>query len=254
MGKQKFLDKVALVTGAGSGIGRATALRFASEGASVACADVNETGGQETVKTITKLGGSASFVRTDVSVESDVKALIDSVLNVHGGLDVAFNNAGIALFDRVLDQHSVDDYDQLMEVNATGVFLCMKYEIPVMLERGGGSIVNTASQAGIVGGKGLSVYSATKHAVVGLTKAAALEYARKGIRVNCVAPGIIDTEINQPFWDDYPDLYEDWKSTPPMGRYGTAEEVASAVIWLCTPEAAFVHGHAMAVDAGMLAQ
>ena len=130
----------------------------------------------------------------------------------------------------------------------------MKYEIPIMLEQQGGCIVNTASQAGLVGGAGLSIYVASKHAVVGFTQSAALEYGSKGIRINCVAPGIIDTQINQPFWDDHPELYEEWKSGVPMKRYGTAEEVAEMVVWLCTKDASFVHGATMPVDAGMLAR
>ena len=199
-------------------------------------------------------GQSAWFVRADVTSETEVRDLVAAGVERYGGIDIAFNNAGIGLFDTTIDEHTEADYDRLMAVNSTGVFLCIKYEVPALLARGGGCIVNTASQAGLVGAKGLSVYAATKHAVVGMTKSAALEYARRGIRVNCVAPGIIDTEINQPFWDAHPELYEEWKSLVPMGRYGTAEEVAEGVAWLCTDAAAFVHGHALNIDAGMVAR
>ena len=254
MSGQEFSNRVALVTGASAGIGRAAALRFARGGATVVCSDVSDEGGRETVSQVAALGADACFVHADVSSESDVAALVDAVMDRFGTLDIAFNNAGIGLFDITVDQHTEEQYDRVMAVNSTGVFLCMKYEVPAMLKGRGGCIVNTASGAGLVGGRGLSVYSASKHAVVGMTKSAALEYARQGIRVNCVAPGIIDTEINRPFWDAHPDLYEEWKSIPPMGRYGTAEEVAEVVAWLCTAAAAFVHGHAMSVDAGLLAQ
>ena len=254
MAGTEFSGKVALVTGAAAGIGRAAALRFAGGGASVVCSDVAETGGRDTAARIAELGGRACFVRADVCAEPEVRDLVAAAVERYGRLDIAFNNAGIGLFDKTIDQHTECEYDRLMAVNSTGVFLCIKYEVPAMLASGGGCIVNTASQAGLVGAGGLSVYAATKHAVVGLTKSAALEYARRGIRVNCVAPGIIDTDINRPFWDAHPELYEQWKSKPPMGRYGTAEEVAETVAWLCTDAAAFVHGHALSVDAGMLAQ
>jgi NAD(P)-dependent dehydrogenase (short-subunit alcohol dehydrogenase family) len=254
MSGQEFSSRVALVTGASAGIGRAAALRFARGGATVVCSDIAEEGGHETVSQVAALGADACFVHADVSSESDVAALVDAVMDRYGTLDIAFNNAGIGLFDITVDQHSEEQYDRVMAVNSTGVFLSMKYEIPAMLKGRGGCIVNTASGAGLVGGRGLSVYSASKHAVVGMTKSAALEYARQGIRVNCVAPGLIDTEINRPFWDAHPELYDEWKSIPPMGRYGTAAEVAEVVAWLCTDDAAFVHGHAMSVDAGLLAQ
>ena len=251
---REFSGKVALVTGASAGIGRAAALRFARGGAAVVCSDIEEVGGRETAELASDIGSDSCFIRADVSVESDVAGLIRAMVERYGRIDIAFNNAGIGLFDTMVDEHTEEQYDRLMAVNSTGVFLCMKYEAPAMLRGSGGCIVNTASMAGLVGARGLSVYAATKHAVVGMTKAAALEYGRRGIRVNCVAPGLIDTEINRPFWDAHPELYEEWKSLPPLGRYGTAEEVAEAVAWLCTDDAAFVHGHAMSVDAGMVAK
>ena len=179
---------------------------------------------------------------------------MEQIIKSHNQLDFAFNNAGIGLFDKPIDQCTEEDYDKVMNINSKGVWLCMKYEIPIMLEQQGGCIVNTASQAGLVGGACLSIYVASQPAVVGFTQSAALEYGSKGIRINCVAPGIIDTQINQPFWDDHPELYEEWKSGVPMKRYGTAEEVAEMVVWLCTKDASFVHGATMPVDAGMLAR
>jgi NAD(P)-dependent dehydrogenase (short-subunit alcohol dehydrogenase family) len=250
----QFKGKVALVTGASGGIGRAAALRFAAGGATVVCSDIAEDGGHETVSMIAAMGGTASLVLADVSSESDVESLIDITMHEYGRLDIAFNNAGIGLFGKPLIEITEDDYDRVMGINSTGVFLCIKYEIPAMLQSGGGCIVNTASKAGLVGDSGLSVYSGSKHAVVGMTKTAALEYARKGIRVNCVAPGVIDTDINTPFWQANPGTYEEFSKKPPMGRMGTAEEVAEAVAWLCTDDAAFVHGHAMSVDAGLMAE
>ena len=249
----EFAGKIALVTGAGSGIGRAATQRFAQGGAAVVCADIDEQGGHDTVSLVIAAGGTATLVPADISSETDVESLIDIAMSEYGRLDIAFNNAGVGLFGKTIDQHTEADYDRVMGINATGVFLCMKYEIPAMLESGGGCIVNTSSKAGLVGDPGLSVYSASKHAVVGLTKTAALEYARNGIRINCVAPGIIDTAINTPYWESHPGAYEEFASKPPMGRMGTAEEVAEAVAWLCTDDAAFVHGHAMSVDAGMYA-
>ena len=254
MEDKEFSGKVALVTGAATGIGRASAIKFAAKGAKVICSDVNEISGNKTVSKIMENGGLAHFIRADVSNGSEVKALMEQIIKSHNQLDFAFNNAGIGLFDKPIDQCTEEDYDKVMNINSKGVWLCMKYEIPIMLEQQGGCIVNTASQAGLVGGAGLSIYVASKHAVVGFTQSAALEYGAKGIRINSVAPGIIDTQINQPFWDDHPELYEEWKSTVPMKRYGTAEEVAEMVVWLCTKDASFVHGATMPVDAGMLAR
>ena len=195
---KEFSGKVALVTGAATGIGRASAIKFAAKGAKVICSDVNEISGNKTVSKIIENGGLAHFIRADVSNGSEVKALMEQIIKSHNQLDFAFNNAGIGLFDKPIDQCTEEDYDKVMNINSKGVWLCMKYEIPIMLEQQGGCIVNTASQAGLVGGAGLSIYVASKHAVVGFTQSAALEYGSKGIRINCVAPGIIDTQINQP--------------------------------------------------------
>ena len=250
----EFAGKVALVTGASGGIGRAAALRFASGGATVVCSDIAEDGGHETVSLIAAGGGTASLVLADVSSESDVESLIDITMHEYGRLDIAFNNAGIGLFGKTIVEHTEDDYDRIMGVNSTGVFLCLKYEIPAMLESGGGCIVNTASKAGLVGDAGLSVYSASKHAVIGLTKSAALEYARHGIRINAIAPGILRTPGNEDYWKKFPEAEQDWLKLVPLGRYGTPEEIAHTVAWLCSDGASYVHGHALVADGGTLAE
>ena len=199
-------------------------------------------------------GGEAIYVPCDVAESSEVSNMVRRCVEVFGRIDCALNCAGILGEMTTTDECTEENFDQIMRINLRGLWLCMKYEIPIMLEQQSGCIVNAASQAGLVGGAGLSIYAASKHAVVGFTQSAALEYGAKGIRINCVAPGIIDTQINQPFWDDHPELYEEWKSGVPMKRYGTAEEVAEMVVWLCTKDASFVHGATMPVDAGMLAR
>ena len=246
--------RVALITGAGSGIGRATCLLFARRGAVVACSDVDAESGAQTARTIQDLGGEASFHPADVSVAGQVEDMVASVLRRHGGLDIAFNNAGIGGLGKPTDEHTLEEYERTMAVNTKGVFLGMKYQIPPMLERGGGAIVNTASMVGLVGMAGLSAYVASKHAVVGLTRSAALEYGARGIRINCVCPGIIRTPINQKFWDEFPEAEEEWLPVEPIGRYGEPEEVAEVVAWLSSDEASFVHGHAMTVDGAATTQ
>jgi NAD(P)-dependent dehydrogenase (short-subunit alcohol dehydrogenase family) len=246
--------KVALVTGGASGIGRATALTFAREGAKLIIADMNEDGGHQTVHMITEKGGEAIFVRTDVSQAVEVQALISTAVETYGRLDCAHNNAGIWGGLRALTaEYPEDRWHQVIAVNLTGVWLCMKYEIPQMLSQGSGAIVNTASAAGLVGGRGISAYVASKHGVVGLTKTAALEYAQQGIRVNCICPGYIQTPMTAPGMED-PARMALMLAREPIGRVGQPEEVAEAVVWLCSDAASFVTGHTMTVDGGYVAQ
>jgi len=247
-------SKVALVTGGASGIGRATALTFAREGAKLVIADMNEEGGQQTVHLITEKGGEAIFVKTDVSKAVEVQALISKAVETYGRLDCAHNNAGIAGGVRALSaDYPEERWHQVIAVNLTGVWLCMKYELAQMRSQGSGAIVNTASAAGLVGGRGMSAYVASKHGVVRLTKTAALEYAQQGIRVNCVCPGVIQTPMTKRGLND-PELRARLIASEPMGRVGTPEEVAEAVVWLCSDAASFVTGHTMTIDGGFVAQ
>lgn len=246
--------KVALVTGGSSGIGRATALAFAREGAKVVVADVMVEGGQETVRLLTATGGQGLFVKTDVSRAAEVEALIGRAVATYGRLDCAFNNAGVEGAFVTTSEYSEADWDRVVAINLKGVWLCMKYEIAHMLRQGGGAIVNTASGAGLVGVPNLSAYVASKHGVVGLTKTAALEYAKAGIRVNAVCPGVIQTPMVARLTSNRPDLSEALVAAEPMGRTGRPEEVAAAVVWLCSDAASFVTGHALSVDGGYVAQ
>jgi len=248
----KLEGKVALVTGGGSGIGRATALAFAREGAKVAIADVNVAGSEETVHLIRERGGEALFVRTDVTEAVEVEALINDVGKTYGRLDCAFNNAGTVGKPSSTAQCTEEDWDWVISVNLKGVFLCLKYEIAHMLQQGHGAIVNAASVAGLVGVKNNVAYVASKHGVVGLTKASALECAQAGIRINAVCPGFIRTPILN--LDGAPEGESRYVSIEPMGRLGRPEEVAEAVVWLCSDAASFVTGHTMSVDGGMAAR
>ena len=245
--------KISLVTGAASGIGRATSLVMAREGATLVVSDINAEGGEETLSAIKDRGGQGTFIHADVSKTEDVQALVAGVVEAYGRLDCAFNNAGIEGFmEGRLHEYPEDIWDRLIDINLKGVWLCLKYEIPRMLERGGGAIVNTASAAGLVGSRRLSAYVASKHAVVGLTKAAALEYARDGIRVNAVCPGIIDTPMVQRLIAGR--QTDDEEPQHPVGRLGAPEEIAESVTWLCSDAASLVTGAAMAVDGGFTAQ
>jgi NAD(P)-dependent dehydrogenase (short-subunit alcohol dehydrogenase family) len=246
--------KVALVTGGGSGIGRASALAFARAGAKVVVADVVADGGQETVRLITAAGGEGRFIKTDVSKAAEVEALIKQIVATYGRLDCAYNNAGVEGTFVSTVEYSEADWDRVLAINLKGVWLCMKYEIAQMLQQGGGAIVNTASGAGLVGVVGLSAYVASKHGVVGLTKTAALEYAKAGIRVNAVCPGVIQTPMVARLTRSRPDLSEALVAAEPMGRTGKPEEIAEAAVWLCSDAASFVTGHAMSVDGGYVAQ
>jgi NAD(P)-dependent dehydrogenase (short-subunit alcohol dehydrogenase family) len=248
-----FEDKVALVTGGSSGIGQATALAFGRAGARVVVADVAEDGGEETVELIKKAGSAAIFVHTDVAKATDVAALIRAAVSTYGRLDYAFNNAGIDGEMAPTADCSEANWDHVLATNLKGVWLCMKHEIQHMLQHGGGAIVNTASVAGVVASPGLAAYTASKHAIVGLTKTAALEYAKAGIRINAVCPGAIRTPTLERFVGQAPQLVAQIVAMEPIGRLGTPEEVAEAVIWLCSDGASFVIGTAMMVDGGWVA-
>lgn len=244
-------NKVAIVTGGGSGIGRATAIAFGQAGASVVIANRNVEKGEEVAQFIRSNSGKAIFVKTDVAREQDIEALINRTVREFGRLDIAFNNAGIDGSHLPLAEQSEKDVTNLLDVNVKGVWLSMKYEIAQMLKNGGGAIVNNSSIFGLNGYPNWSVYTATKHAVTGMTKAAALEYAQQGIRINAVGPGPIETPLLEVGTGGNPHSYSGFV---PMGRIGQPEEVANAVLWLSSNAASFVTGHTLPVDGGVCAQ
>ncbi len=246
--------KVALVTGAGSGIGRASALAFVREGAKVVVADVVAKGGEETVRLIKESGGEAIFVKTDVSKSAEVKAMVDKAVAIFGRLDCAHNNAGIETFLKLTHELSEEEWDKVMNINLKGVWLCLKYEIPQMLKQGKGAIVNTASVAGLRGRVGRADYVTSKHGVVGLTKVAALDYATSGIRVNAVCPGLVRTALVERIFANSSQTEAESALRLPIGRLGKPEEIAQAVVWLCSDAASFVTGTAMTVDGGTTAR
>lgn len=246
--------KVALVTGGGSGIGRAAAIVFAREGAKVVIGDVGEEGGDETVTMIKEADGEAMFVKTDVSKADQVKALIDETIKTHGRLDIAFNNAGVEQVVSTLPDCTEEEWDRVININLKGVWLCLKYEIPVMLNQGKGAIVNTSSVGGLIGGEYNTAYIAAKHGVVGITKSAALEYAAAGIRVNAVCPGMTRTPLVDALTGGNEELENLIIGMHPIGRMAEPMEIAEAVVWLCSDEASFVTGHALSVDGGWVAQ
>src|SRR5438874_7037210 len=249
-----YRGKVAFVTGAGSGIGRATALAFARAGANVVVADIGEQGNQETARLIGQQGGRALAIRCDVTRAEGVKAALERTVAAFGRLDFAFNNAGIEPRKPApTADYDEEEWNRIIRINLSGVFLCMKYEIPLMLKQGGGAIVNTASGAGVKGFAGQAAYAAAKHGVVGLTKSAALDYAAQNIRINAVCPGIIATPMMQRFTGGTHEGEQRVVAQEPVGRMGTPEEIAAAVIWLCSDAAAFVIGHAMVIDGGQTA-
>jgi NAD(P)-dependent dehydrogenase (short-subunit alcohol dehydrogenase family) len=251
MGKT-FENKVVIVTGGSFGIGRATAIAFAKKGAKVAIVDCLED--DETLNTIKKNGGEAIFIRCDVSNSMEVKAMVEQVIKTYGKLDCAFNNAGIEGISGPTHLLEEKDWDRTINVNLKGVWLCMKYEIPHMLKQGKGAIVNTSSVAGLVGFLGIPAYTATKHGILGLTKASALEYAKQGIRINAVCPGVIKTPMIDRFTGKNKEVEKQFSNQEPIGRLGEPEEVAAAVTWLCSDKASFVTGVAMPVDGGWVAQ
>ena len=250
-----FAKKVALVTGATSGIGRAAALAFAREGARVVVSGRREKEGHETAALIRQAGGESRFVRTDVTHENDVAALVHHTVSTYGQLDVAVNNAGVEDTPASIHEQTVENYHRIMSANVLGVFLALKHEIPAMLKNGGGAIVNTASVAGLIGFPGAGIYVASKHAVLGLTKSAALEYATQGIRVNAVSPGAIETPMFDRFTEGLgAEGRRQIMVLHPMGRTGRPEEIAEAMLWLCSDQASFVTGQSLAVDGGWTAQ
>jgi len=247
--------KVAFITGAGGGIGRAAALAFAREGASVVVTDVSDTANQETARMVEEQGGKALAIRCNVAKIEDVKAALDKTAEVFGRLDFAFNNAGIEPKKPApTAEYDLEEWDRIFEIDLRGVFLCMQHEIPLMLRSGGGAIVNTSSGAGVIGIKGSPAYTAAKHGVIGLTRAAALDYAAQGIRVNAVCPGYIATPMMDRFTGGTPEGRAKVISEEPIGRMGTPEEIADAVVWLCSDSAGFVVGSAMMIDGGQTIQ
>lgn len=250
---KQFSNKVALITGAASGIGRSTALAFAQEGAQVIVSDVAVAGGEETVQLIQDAGGAAHFVRADVANAEDVAALVAAAVARYGRLDIGINNAGIGSSWQRLADYALEDWHSVIAVNLTGVFLCMQQELKQMLQQGSGAIVNVASIAGLRGLANSSAYTASKHGVVGLTKAAALEYAAKNIRINAVCPVFTRTPLFEALFDINPTYEDRFKQNIPMRRYGKPEEIAQAILWLCSDRAEFMTGHALPVDGGMMA-
>lgn len=248
-----FIDKVALITGATSGIGRATAIAFAEAGAKVVLAGRREEEGAQVVREIEQTGGEALFVRTDVSREADVQALIAKTLERFGRLDCAFNNAGVYLDAGPVTESTGDIFDQTFHINVRGVLYGLKHQIPAMLKTGGGAIVNTSSVLGLRAIAGAPIYNASKYAVIGLTKSAAIEFATQGIRVNAVCPAVIETDMTTEFRGN-PDMRNFVLGKHPVGRFGKSEEIAAAVLYLCSPGAAFTTGIALPVDGGWTAQ
>jgi NAD(P)-dependent dehydrogenase (short-subunit alcohol dehydrogenase family) len=247
-----FKDKVAIVTGGTSGIGKATAIAFAEKGASVVIVDWIEN--EETLNLIKASGGEAIFIKCDVSKAIDVKAMVEKTIVAFGRIDYAFNNAGIEGINAKTADCTEENFDRTIGINLKGIWLCMKYEIPEILKQGKGVIVNCSSVAGLVGFGGLPAYVASKHGVIGLTKTAALEYAKLGIRVNAVCPGVIKTPMMDRLTGNKKEAEEQFTGLEPVGRMGQPEEIANAVVWMCSDEASFVTGLAMAVDGGFVAQ
>lgn len=246
--------KAGIVTASGSGIGRASALAFAAEGAKVVVSDVAEDAGKQTVRLIREAGGEAMFVKCDVGEEKEVKILIDTAVEAYGKLDWAHNNAGIGAPTVPITDTKTEDWERTMQINLGGMYFCLKYEIPAMLKSGGGAIVNTASTSGLLGTPGLSVYTSSKWGVNGLTKTAALEFGKQGIRVNSICPGMTLTPSVEAWSKEVPEQAESVKNAIPLGRLGRPEDQANAAVWLCSDKAAYITGINLPVDGGQTAQ
>lgn len=250
--EQIFKNKVIMITGSSYGIGKSTAIHFAKKGAKVVLSDWKDD--IDTLETITSIGGKAIFVKADVSNEEDVKNVISEGIKHFGQLDYAFNNAGIEGAQAVIHESSSENWEKVIGVNLTGVYYCMKHQIPQMLKVGGGAIVNNSSIAGLVGFNGIPAYVASKHAIVGLTKNVALDYAKQNIRVNAVCPGVIQTPMIDRFTGGSTEVRDQLVAAKPMGRVGTPDEIAGVVAFLCSDEASFITGQALAADGGWVAQ
>jgi len=250
--ESNFKNKVAIITGGSFGIGRATAIAFSKKGARVVIADWVED--QETLNQIKSTGAEAHFIKCDVSKAEDVRMMVKKTIDTFGSLDYAFNNAGIEGLKGSTVDCSEENWDKTIAINLKGVWLCMKYQLPELLKQGSGSIVNCASIAGMIGYQDLPAYVASKHGIIGLTKTAALEFAKSGIRINAVCPGVIKTPMIDRLTGNKKEAEDQYASMEPMGRLGRPEEIANTVVWLCSDEASFITGHAMAVDGGWLAQ
>lgn len=250
---REFVDKVAFLTGAGSGIGRAAALAFSRRGARLVIVDISRRDGEETLGIIKDADGDAIFHHTDVTNATEVRAAVNSTVQTYGRLDYAFNNAGIEGIMAPTVDFREDQWDQVLNVNLKGVWLCMKYEIPHMLKQGCGTIVNTASAAGLVGFPPSAPYAASKHGVLGLTKSVAVEYAKAGIRINAICPGTISTPLVEHHMAANPHMVDHYVETTPIGRIGSPEEVAETAVWLCSDAASYITGSAVVVDGGAVA-
>ena len=244
-------QKAAIITGGSSGIGRVAAVTLARQGIKIAIAARRAKEGEETVRLVKEAGSEGIFVKTDVANENDVRSLVEKTVKQYNRLDYAFNNAGIEEMTTPLVDQTSEVFDQIMNVNVKGVWLSMKYEIPEMIRTGGGAIVNTSSGAGVIGYPQQPIYIASKHAVLGLTKSAALEYAKSGIRINAIAPGVTETEMVERVDKQ---LIERLKSITPIGRIGDPQEIANAVVWLLSDKASFVLGHTLLVDGGAVSR